>query len=152
MRTHTTDLRGDKIIDSRDAIARSEELEGYRDSAIEEASRTPEEGETIETWTAQDGTVYGVIVDWSEDEEEEYRALKGLEEEASQSPDWRHGETLIRDDYFQEYAEELAEDIGAVNRNATWPNNFIDWEAAADALKQDYMSVTFGDLEYWIRA
>ena len=55
------------------------------------------------------------------------------------------------DSYFEQYAQELAEDIGAVQKEATWPNQYIDWEAAADALKQDYMRVTYGETEYWIR-
>src|SRR5690349_10800114 len=57
--------------------------------------------------------------------------------------DWEYGATLIRDDYFTEYAQELAEDIGAVDPNASWPLSYIDWGAAANALKQDYMDVSF---------
>jgi hypothetical protein len=33
--------------------------------------------------------------------------------------DWERA--LINDDYFQEYAEELAYDIGAIDRDAGWP-------------------------------
>ena len=62
-----------------------------------------------------------------------------------------HGETLIRDTYFEDYARELAEDIGAINRDASWPNNCIDWEEAASQLQQDYFSVEYGDVIYWIR-
>lgn len=87
-----------------------------------------------------------------EDEEEELRDLKALAKEAEGSPDWEHGEQLIRDSYFKEYAEELAEDIGAVDRDAKWPMNCIDWEQAARELKQDYFSVEFGGIDYWIRS
>jgi len=82
---------------------------------------------------------------------DQYHLLLDLQGGAEGSPDWKYGETLIRNSYFQEYAQELAEDIGAVGRNAQWPNAYIDWEEAADALKQDYISVNFGDVEYWIR-
>lgn len=79
-------------------------------------------------------------------------ALKALAEEAEPyAADWRHGETLIRRSYFVRYAEELADDIGAVNTKAGWPNNHIDWEAAARELEQDYTTVDFGGIEYLIR-
>lgn len=82
----------------------------------------------------------------------ELKVLKELEEEASGSPDWKYGETLIRDSYFEDYARELADDIGAVDSKAGWPNNCIDWEKAAEELQQDYMSVNFDGIDYWIRA
>ncbi|KKN50728.1 hypothetical protein LCGC14_0629900 [marine sediment metagenome] len=73
-------------------------------------------------------------------------------EEASDSPDWKHGETLIRDTYFEEYTRDFAEDIGAIDHNSPWPACHIDWDAATDALKMDYMEVDFNGVDYWIRA
>ena len=113
----------DEVIDSRDVIALIEEL---RD---------------MET----DG-------DLDDTGKEQLAALEALAEQAEgYADDWRYGEALIRDDYFEEYAENLAIDIGAIDANATWPNNCIDWEAAADALKQDYTAVEFDGVTYWIR-
>ena len=77
--------------------------------------------------------------------------LLKFREEARQYCEWDDGETLIEADYFKDYAEEVANDIGAVDRNASWPLNHIDWEAAADALKEDYVSVSFGDAEWYVR-
>jgi len=90
--------------------------------------------------------------DADDDDKEELRILTELEKQTSESTDWRHGETLIRDSYFTEYAEELASDTGAISRDAQWPLTHIDWDAAADDLKQDYMSVDFDGVDYWIRA
>lgn len=64
--------------------------------------------------------------------------------------------TLIEDGYFEDYAREFASDIGAISNAASvsgsdWPANHIDWEAAANQLKEDYTSVTFEGREYWIR-
>jgi hypothetical protein len=111
------------IIDSRDIIARIDELTELLEGADPE--------------------------DYS-DEREELAALQALSDDA-RSDDWRYGATLIRDSYFQEYAEQLADDIGAIDRNASWPLNFINWEAAADALKADYTSVEFDGVTYWVR-
>jgi hypothetical protein len=59
--------------------------------------------------------------------------------------------TLIRDSYFEDYARELAEDIGAVSVVAPWPTYCIDWERAARDLRMDYSSVEFDGVTYWTR-
>lgn len=96
-------------------------------------------------------------IDWlegtdDEDELEELAKLKELADDAGASPDWQDGEALIRDDHFEDYAKQLAEDIGAVDSSAGWPNNCIDWAQAAELLQQDYMLVSFDGEDYWIRA
>jgi hypothetical protein len=88
----------------------------------------------------------------NEDELEELQILKDLAEDASDSPDWKCGETLISDDYFEDYAKELAQDNGDINGGEGWPFNCIDWEEAADQLKQDYFDVDFDGVTYWVRA
>jgi hypothetical protein len=60
--------------------------------------------------------------------------------------------TLIAGSYFKEYAQELAEDIGAINKSNEWPNYCIDWERAARELKIDYTSVDVNGETYWFRA
>ncbi len=120
---------GTDVIDSRDVIARIEELEDEKNVLLDDD--TP---------------------DWEAEEGKELATLKELRDDAEGSPDWIHGEELIADHYFEAYAEQFAEDIGELDRNPSWPINHIDWEAAADSLKQDYMSVTYGSTEYWIRA
>ena len=112
----------DDVIDSRQVIERIEELQNNGD-----------------------GT--------DDDEKAELAALLALQDEAEgyTSGDWPHGATLIRDSYFQEYAQELAEDCGDVKADAGWPGRHIDWEAAADELKQDYTEVDFDGVAYWVR-
>ena len=110
----------DDLIDSRDVIARIEELEN-------DEERT-------------------------EEDDQELAALQALAAEAEgYAADWKYGETLIRDSYFQTYAMEYAEDIGAINSDASWPANCIDWEQAARELRMDYTSVSFDGVDYWIR-
>ena len=125
---------GDDIIDSRDVIARIEELTEMRDAFIESEPSA---------------------IAWAEaepDNAEELTALEALAEEASgYAADWRYGETLIRDSYFERYAQELADDIGAIPSNAEWPCTCIDWERAARELQMDYTSVDFDGVTYWIR-
>jgi hypothetical protein len=83
---------------------------------------------------------------------EEYEALTAFRDEAEDYlPDWQYGETFISDDYFEDYARELAEDTGAIDPKATWPLNRIDWEAAAEDLKMDYTEFEFMGTTYWAR-
>lgn len=108
------------VIDSRDIIARIEELEADPESN-----------------TADEGS--------------ELVALKSLAEEGEGSPDWQYGETLIRDSHFKEYAQELAEDCGMLDKEDKWPYTCIDWDHAARELRYDYFSVDFDGVTYWVR-
>lgn len=160
------------LIDSRDIIARLaeldearqaslDELQGYREQQtratdVDDDNDDAGEHEEPDTFNADDNmghiTEYAITADWDEDTEREWRELTALQEEADGSPDWAYGETLIRDSYFEDYARQLAEDTGAIKGDEKWPTNCIDWEKAADELKADYTSVSFGDTEYWIRS
>src|SRR6185437_14764703 len=60
--------------------------------------------------------------------------------------------TMIAESYFVEYAQELAEDIGAIDSDARWPAYCIDWERAARDLAMDYSLVTFDGSDYYIRS
>jgi predicted RecB family endonuclease len=115
------------VMDSRDIIERIEELEAEIKSVEDEGSEC-------------DPEVH-----------DELRALVDLAQEASASPDWTYGEALIRDSYFEEYAEQLADDMG-VEVKDEWPYRHIDWVAAARELQQDYFDVNFDGVTYWIRA
>ena len=59
--------------------------------------------------------------------------------------------TFIRDEYFTEFAEEFAGDIGAIDPNANWPTNCIDWDKAARELQIDYTSGEYEGETYWAR-
>lgn len=107
----TIDKWGDDIIDSRDIIARVDELEGRED----------DEDDPLD-----------------EDETEELAKLREIVDEGENCEDWNYGATLVHERYFTRYAEQFADDIGAIDSKATWPLSYIDWEAAAEALKQDF--------------
>ena len=57
---------------------------------------------------------------------------------------------LISDYGFEEYAEDFADDLGAIDSNAGWPLYHIDWKAAARDLKMDMMSVEYGGETWWM--
>jgi hypothetical protein len=59
--------------------------------------------------------------------------------------------SLIRESHFEDYAQELAEDIGAISSDAKWPNNCINWEQAANELLIDYTSTEFEGVTFYYR-
>jgi len=85
------------------------------------------------------------------DDYEEYAALKEFVEDAENVTDWNHGATFIADDYFETYAREFADDIGATKRDAQWPLNCIDWAKAAEQLQADYQDYNVNGTTYWVQ-
>lgn len=136
MTTKTREITNiDDLIDSRDVIARIEEL---RDEI--EAADIP-------------ANEIGGPNDSMEEEREELAKLEAFAEEAEgYAADWKYGETLIRESYFEDYARELAEDIGAIPSDAQWPCTCIDWEQAARELRMDYSSVEFDGVTYYTQS
>jgi len=119
----TFDLTAD-IIDVRDIIERYEELENESDGLPNAEERY------------QLSLILSDLAGYGGDEE-----WRG---------DW-YPLTLIRESYFKDYAQELAEDIGAVHKNTTWPHYCIDWDFAARELKMDYSSVSIDGATYLCR-
>jgi hypothetical protein len=140
----------DDVIDSRDVIARIEELEEL-ETAIEDAAEFLQSCGDDEKERATE-LLEEAESDMDDDDRDELRALRALAEQAEgYAADWRHGETLIRDSYFEDYAQELADDIGVIPKDLGWPRSCIDWEQAARELQMDYTSVEFDGVTYWIR-
>jgi len=85
-------------------------------------------------------------------EVEELDALLELETEiGSLEENTRNGVYFIDEDYFEDYAKELAYDIGAISNDLEWPCTHIDWDAAADDLRADYTEVEFEGNTYLVR-
>lgn len=125
----------DDVIDSRDIVAMADE---YR-----KVAEADPEGELFPSLSATEVA----------EAKERLADLEGLLDEvrSATGEDPKDGVTLVRDSYFTQYAEEFAEDIGALPHDAGWPATFIDWERAARALQADYALVTWGGVHYWVR-
>lgn len=122
----------DDYIDSRDVIARIEEIESDPDYC---------DAETGE-----------FIIDLvNEDERREYDALVEFRDANESVSEWQYGACFIRDSYFTDYVRELLQDIGDL------PNGIphyivIDWEETANNIRQDYTDAEFDGETYWVRA
>ena len=129
------------ILDSRDVIARQEELQQELDDLEAEAAD--------DTNVVRDEAIEQLKV-WKEENQQELDALNLFVEEGN--AEWRHGETLVRESYFEDYARQLAEEVGAISGEEKWPLTCIDWEQAAEELKQDYTSADFDGVTYYYLA
>jgi hypothetical protein len=127
-----SEVTADERLDSRDLIERLEELEAL------ERSLDPEQDE--------EATGEG---SFDEDEQEELKALRELANAGIE--DWPYGAQFIREDKFEDYARELAEDIGAIDDDARWPATCIDWKQAAEELASDFTTVEFMGSTYYVR-
>lgn len=127
--TDVGDLASERYIDSRDMEEAIVELE-----AMEEAAK---EGES----DSESG---------SDAMDEDLAALLAAPREVRDScgSEWRHGVQYIRRSEWVEYAQQLAEDVGAIDNDAKWLACHIDWQAAADALEQGYSTIDIGNEEF----
>jgi DNA repair exonuclease SbcCD ATPase subunit len=140
-----------RYLDISELNDRLSELEGLRDELASfqeelEGAETEKERAEIQAELDRANDAFGI------DEQNELKNLENLRDEIGE----RHGEIndeggpFVHANDFEEYAQELAEDIGAIDRNASWPNSCIDWERAARELQMDYTSVDWdGDTYYY---
>ena len=128
----------DDVIDSRDVIERIEEL---TTECADWISGETDGERTRDLWAAE-----------FPDESTELVALEALQADAEgYSGDWKYGAQLVRDSYFKDHAQELAEDCGMIPSGLSWPCTCIDWDQAARELQMDYTSVEFAGVTYWVR-
>ena len=95
-----------------------------------------------------------MIADQDADDKAELALIEGLLERLKGyggnhqwEGDW-YPNLLIRRSHFVEYAEQYAEDVGAINSDSSWPNNCLDWDKAAAELETDYSSEDYDGVEY----
>lgn len=134
----------DDTIDVRDIISRVEELREERDDlqlALDGGSQ--EDVNALAEWETDNAEELAELESLLDD-------LNGMGGDEQWEGNW-YPVTLIRDSYFQDYAQELAEECGMIDTNAKWPMTCIDWEQAARELQWDYSSVEVNGVTYWTR-
>jgi len=126
-------------LDTRDLQARLEELESERED-FQNTVNDAEEGE--EKQTAQEE-----LDSWEGDNLEELEALRELKDEVSE---WDDGNTLIPEEDWIDYVQELLIDTGDLPRNIPWYIE-IDWDRTAENIAQDYGTVDYLGTTYYYR-
>lgn len=85
--------------------------------------------------------------------EQDLKILRGLEYAYDDNLDsrkdaWKNGATLIRDDFFSNHTKSMAADQLDLG---TWPLPFVDWEKAAESLKEKYIPIDYNGVKYWVK-
>lgn len=120
------------VVDTRDIIVRIEELSEFKEDCIDSGDTFPIE------------------------DSEELAFLLAIQDEADCSPDYIYGESLISEDYFTDYIQALIEDCYELPEGLNtgrWPFNHMqmDYEAAAEEAKQDYIEFSVDGYSFLIR-
>lgn len=166
------DVRGDDIINGQDIEDRIEDLrtdlELDRIEAIDEEladleyeregfdQTDPENEARLDEIIAETQALKvekdGLIAAQDDGDRLELVQLEAFRDEASgYSGDGFGNTTFIRESHFTEYAEQLAEDIGAIPEGSGWPLGCIDWDKAANQLKIDYTEAELDGVSYYFR-
>lgn len=130
------------VIDSRDIQEKIDELEGEFNGLLKDYEDAGDEDEQDE---AEEN-----LENWMDEYANEYAGLL-LFKELGDTSEWQYGETFIKEDYFEDYARQLAEDCGMLKDCGLWPLNCIDWERATRELKYDYSELTIDGETYYFR-
>lgn len=135
-------------LDTRDLSETREELkQSILDSFLENFPHYEDMTDTFEDIRFEEEE----IESWKEDWETELKQIEEIDElEEKVGSEWEYGVTLIDEDDFEEYCEELVTDCGYISRDfPSWIE--VDWEATANNVKQDYSEVDYQGITYLFR-
>lgn len=151
----------DTVFDSRDLIIYREELESDIWEAYVEWAENHNEGveedqdelEIPETFEEIEFIDEEAFTSTCKDLIDEYEDIRDFVDELEGYGDFDHGETIIHEDFFEEYCKELCEEIGDIPKDLPgYIENNIDWGGVADDLRMDYMTATYQRSDYYMRA
>lgn len=129
------------VLDSRDIQKRIDELESDINLLKDELEELLDEAEEDRD-TDRIGEIEEEIVNIKSE-------LKPLLELADAGiPDWKYGTTLIHEDYWVKFVQDICEDI-----SGPIPDYIVvDWEATADNIAQDYSQIDYDGETYYYRS
>ena len=133
------------ILDTRDLAERREALkQEILDSFLENFPHYEEMTESFEDIRFEEEE----IESWKEYFEDELKEIEEIDDvENELGSEFEYGVTLVDVDDWEEYVEELLEDIGYIPKDfPSWIE--IDWEATANNVKVDYTEVTYQGNSY----
>ena len=144
----------ESIIDTRDIQDRIDEIESDIESLEDEITELSEEIDELDEENADDKNEIDLKLDDIEDKrgqiEDLQEELSMLLDVRSEVPEFSYGETLIYEDYWIEYVQELCEDCGYISKDFPYWIE-IDWEATAKNVAMDYSTIELYGNTYYFR-
>ena len=136
-------------IDTRDLIEKREALkQEILDSFLENFPHYEEMTESFEDILFEEEEIESWKQDWQE-EINQITCIDEVEDEIGSEFDF--GVTLIPEDDFTDYVEDLLKGCGYISDDfPSWIE--IDWEATAENVKQDYSELEYEGETYFYRA
>lgn len=136
-------------IDTRELIETRDELkEQVLNSFLETFPHYEEMTESFEDILFEEEEVQGWRDVW-QDEIDKISYIDEIEDEIGSEFDF--GVTLIHEDDFTDYTENLLKDCGYISDDfPSWIE--VDWEATAENIKQDYLELEYEGETYLYRA
>jgi hypothetical protein len=132
-------------MDTRDLIEERENLkQQILDSFLENFPHYEEMTDTFEDILFEEEEIESWKEDW-EDELQQIEEINDLENEVGS--EFEDGVTLIEEDEFEDYCQELVEDCGYISKDfPSWIE--VDWSKTAYNMRMDYSETEFRGTNY----
>lgn len=139
------------MIDTRDLAEKREELQtdlvdsfnDYFDTEIEDFDELIKYIDDSENEDVQE---------WRDDNSNDFEHIEEIDELEEEISEFSFGETLIPEDDFTEYCEDMGDDCYNLRDVPGFIKYNINWEGVASDLKVDYTDVTYQGKSYLVRA
>lgn len=139
------------MIDTRDLAEKREELQtdlvnsfnDYFDTELEDFGDLTSYIDNSEDEDVQE---------WRDDNSDDFEHIEEIDELEDEISEFSFGETLILEDDFTEYCEDMVEDCCDLTNVPSFIKNNINWEGVASDLSVDYTNVTYQGVSYLVRA
>ena len=139
------------VFDTRDLIEYIEELDAELLTLWKEYCEENHQDE-IECGMIDVGEIdfsFGDFELYYDDVINKAKSIKEFAEDLECLTDYPYGETIIHEDFINEYFEELCVDIGDLSEMAHYI--VVDWDATASNLLVDYTSFEYNGETYYAR-
>lgn len=137
----------DQVLDTRDLSEKRDDLkEQILNSFKETFEHYADQTDAFEEILFNEEEIQG----WKEIWEEELKEIEEIDKVEEECSEFQYGETLIHEDYFTEYCEQLCQDCGYISKDfPCWIE--IDWEATAANISADYSQCEYQGEQYLFR-
>ena len=139
------------MIDTRDLAEKREELQTNLVDSFNEYFEI-EIGDFDELIKHIDNSDNKDVEEWRDDKVYDFEHIDEINELEDEISEFSFGETLILEDDFIEYCEDMVEDCYNLRDVPVFIKNNINWEGVASDLSVDYTNVTYQGVSYLVRA
>ena len=92
------------------------------------------------------------VQEWKEDNSDDFEHIEEIDKLEEEISEFSFGETLIPEDDFTEYCEDMVDDCYNLRDVPGLIKDNINWEGVVSDLSVDYTNVTYQGKSYLVRA